>query len=111
MCCGRYDGAVQAEVQQVWCDATAGSFTLTIFGETTADIFVGDSAADVQARLQELTRLNNVNVTLGQGVNQACNDCAAYGCVNGFNVTFYDVEGASGNMPLMTANVQVRLGA
>lgn len=103
-----YDGLEQLEVQTVRCDATSGSFTLSLFGETTADIDVGDSDADIQARLQELTRLNSVNVSFPAGSgNAACADCADANCggYSGFNVTFYAVEGASGNLPPLAANV------
>ena len=101
-----YEGPAAAEVQTVRCDATGGSFTLSVFGETTADILAGASEADVQARLQELTRLNSVNVTFMAGAHAACADCAAARCDNGFNVTFLDVEGAAGNMPPLTADVR-----
>jgi hypothetical protein len=105
-----YDGLTQFEVQEVICDATAGSFTLSVFGETTADIFVADSEKDIQARLQELSRLNSVNVSFPSGVHQACADCAdnsgSGGCATGFNVTFQDVEGASGDMPVLKPDVK-----
>jgi len=105
-----FEGLEQYEVQNVRCDATSSTFTLSIFGETTADINVGDSDADIQARLQELTRLNNVNVSFpaGSSSHSACADCADANCegFHGFNVTFYDVEGASGNMPPLTADVK-----
>jgi hypothetical protein len=97
-----YDGASQLEVQQVRCDATGGSFTLTFLGETTADILATDSATEVQARLNELSRVNSVNVTFGSGVRNACADCGSgHGCDAGFNVTFQDVVGLAGDMPLL----------
>jgi len=102
----QYDGEVTSEVQAVRCDATSGTFTLSIFGETTADIGAGDSDQDIQARLQELTRLNSVNVSFPPGVHAACADCGSADCATGFNVTFLDVEGHSGDMPPLTADVK-----
>jgi hypothetical protein len=100
-----YNGETVNEIQSVKCDAAYGSFKLSFDGETTADINVDDSAEEVQARLQELSRLNNVNVTFPQGYNTACRDCGSSPCDHSFNVTFYDVEGAVGDMPMLVPDV------
>ena len=82
------------EVQQVFCDAAGGSFTLSIFGLTTGTIAFDDDAETVQARLQELSRINSVNVSFPTSQTQACNDCGNRTCngATGFLVTFEDVE-------------------
>jgi len=95
-----YNGLDHSEVQSVTCDATSGSFTLTIFDETTADIYYNDDASTVNARLQELSRLNHVNVSFEDGMTTVCNECTSASCPS-FNVTFLDVEGASGEMPML----------
>ncbi len=53
------------EVQQVYNNATAGTFTLTFSGQTTADIAYNASAAIVESSLEALSNITDVTVTGG----------------------------------------------
>jgi len=51
------------EVQQAYNNATAGTFTLTFSGQTTADIAYNASAAIVESSLEALSNITDVTVT------------------------------------------------
>ncbi len=51
------------EVQRAYNDATAGTFTLTFSGQTTADIAYNASAATVESALEALSTITDVTVT------------------------------------------------
>jgi hypothetical protein len=90
------------ELQQVVVNATAGTFTLSFEGQTTADIDHGASPAEVQAALEALSTIGSGNVSVSGG---------SAGTSSRYRVTFTedlggaDVEtltGAEGATPLTT---------
>lgn len=88
--------------QEVACDASGGTFTLTFDGAETDSIsFDADQAAVISA-LEELSTISEVNVTFLDGVLQACQ---AYPSPLGFNVTFLEATDLRGDIPLMTSNI------
>jgi len=64
-------------------DATAGTFTLTIGGNTTGNIDYDDSASDVQTAINALSNVSGVTVALNTGATQA-------GDAEGFTIAFAD---------------------
>lgn len=88
--------------QEVACDASAGTFTLTFDGAETDSINFDADEAAVKSALEELSSVSEVNVTFGSGVSQACQ---AYPSALGFNVTFVEVPEYRGDVPLMTSNI------
>jgi hypothetical protein len=81
----------QAEIQVLTIDATAGTYTLSFGGSTTAAINWNDTAATIQTRLQALASIGAGGITVA-------------GSVGGpFTLTF---AGALGNQPqaLITAD-------
>lgn len=95
--------------QYVSCDASSGTFTLIFNGAETDSINYDSDEAAVISALEELSTISEVNVTFADGVSQACQ---AYPDVLGFNVTFLEVPGFRGDVPLMTSvvdNLEVRL--
>lgn len=84
------------------CDASAGTFTLTFDGAETDTIEANADEASVISALEELATISKVNVTFASGVSQACQ---AYPSALGFNVTFVEVPGYRGDVPLMTSNI------
>ena len=56
------------EVQQVYNSATAGTFTLTFSGQTTAAIAYNASVATMESSLEALSNITDVNVT-GSGTS------------------------------------------
>lgn len=88
--------------QEVGCDASGGTFTLTFDGAETDSINHDADEAGVIYALEELSTISEVNVTFGVGVSQACQ---AYPSPLGFNVTFLEVPDYRGDVPLMTSNI------
>nr|AIG55740.1 secreted protein [Thraustotheca clavata] len=100
-----YTGPDAVEVQQVNCDASGGTFTLTFMGLTTAPISASEtSTSNIKAILQELLPLQQVSVAFVSSQTQACAPCASSGCTGGFTVAFNTVTGAAGAMPLLVGN-------
>lgn len=89
-------------MQEVACDASAGTFTLTFNGAETDSIEYDTDEAGVISALEEISTISVVNVTFGAGVSQACQ---AYPSAVGFNVTFLEVSDWRGDVPLMTSNI------
>lgn len=89
-------------VQEVACDASAGTFTLTFEGAETDSIDFDSDEAGVIAALEEISTISEVTVTFLDGVSQACQ---AYPSDLGFNVTFLEVPDFRGDVPLMTSNI------
>lgn len=88
--------------QEVSCDASAGTFTLTFNGAETDSIDFDADEAGVMSALEELSTISEVNVTFLSGVSQACQ---AFPSSLGFNVTFVEAVDYRGDVPLMTSNI------
>lgn len=88
--------------QEVSCDASAGTFTLTFDGAETDSISFDADEAEVISALEEISTISEVNVTFKAGVSQACQ---AYPSSLGFNVTFLEAVNYRGDVPLMTSNI------
>lgn len=84
------------------CDASGGTFTLTFDGAETDSIDFDADETHVIDALEELSTVSRVNVTFGPGVTRACQ---AFPSALGFNVTFIEVPGYRGDVPLMTSNI------
>lgn len=103
-----YNAVPANEVQQVSCDALStgtGFFSLNFLGETTARIAVTEtSVSAIEAVLEELTSIVDVQVSFFGGQTTACEPCPSTGCTSGFEVTFVSVNGVAGDMPKLTGN-------
>eukprot|EP00937_MAST-01D_sp_MAST-1D-sp2_P002943 g2943.t1 len=78
----------EREVQLLECKGTSGSFSLTYGLETTQEISVSATAADIKARLEALHAVGTVEVEFSSPSSTACHNAA-----NGTNVvrvTFND---------------------
>lgn len=93
---------IKNDEQEVSCDASAGTFTLTFDGAETDSIDYDADEAGVISALEELSTISEVNVTFLAGVSQACQ---AFPSPLGFNVTFLEVADYRGDVPLMTSNI------
>jgi len=101
-----FETAEVAEEQNIVCDASGGSFTISFNGKTTAPIAANEaSAAAIKDSLEELTSIHTVDVTFFGGWDRACQQCDATGCSGGFTVKFVSVTGALGDMRSMTTDV------
>lgn len=89
-------------MQEVSCDASGGTFTLTFDGAETDSIGYDSDEAGVISALEEISTITEVNVTFLDGVSQACQ---AYPSSLGFNVTFLEVPDYRGDVPIMTSNI------
>lgn len=88
---GATTGTVQNEIQTVDVGDTpaAGTFTLTLSGQTTASLSTGSTAAQIETALEALSNVESVTVTKGGNV---------------FTVEFVGIDG-SANQAQMTASV------
>lgn len=98
----RHDTYLFSGFQEVACDASAGTFTLSFDGAETDSIDFDSDEAGVISALEEISTVSDVNVTFLDGVSQACQ---AYPSNLGFNVTFLEVPDFRGDLPLMTSNI------
>lgn len=94
---GKYGpyGASPSEVQTVQVDGTAGDFTLTFDGETTAAIAFNATAAAMQTALEALSNVNPGDVTVTGGPGGA-------GGTTPYTVTFGG-QYVGVNVPQMTS--------
>jgi hypothetical protein len=97
------------EVQQVLCDATRGTFGLTL-GEETAYISYDDDATAIKEAIESLSSIDRVSVNINNGGSSACK---GYDGANAgdFSITFQSMLGISGDLPLMSAETSGLDGA
>ncbi|KAL3774885.1 hypothetical protein ACHAW5_007303 [Stephanodiscus triporus] len=89
------------EVQNIRCDASGGTFGLSLGGETAYLAHDADSN-DIKESLESLSAINHVTVDFNNGKESAC---APYDGTSAgdFSVTFHSLSGLSGDLPLMAA--------
>ena len=100
-----------AEVQNVTCDATGGTFTLTFNGYTTAPISFDASSGAITSALNALPNINVVTVHLVDHASKACTPGSSTTGLASFQVIFNSVVDMNGNLPLLTADTNHLQGA
>eukprot|EP00804_Cyclotella_cryptica_P021433 CCRYP_005783-RA/>CCRYP_005783-RA protein AED:0.00 eAED:0.00 QI:831/1/1/1/1/1/3/2372/6166 len=97
------------EVQRVLCDATGGTFGLSLGGET-AYISHDDDADGIKQALESLSIIYEVSVNFNAGGSMAC---APHDGINAgdFSITFQSLTGVSGDLPIMLAETSGLDGA
>ncbi len=97
-----YNGAGRiSEVQNVRCDASGGTFSLSLGGET-AYISHDADYQSIKESLQSLSAINEVSIAFNNGRDTAC--APFDGLSTGdFSVTFLSLSGMDGDLPQMTA--------
>ena len=88
---------VVKEIQRVKCTLTSGSYTLTLFGQTTPAIAYNANAATIKRTVEFVNVIGNVTVTIEHSSATACNPAQTTGV--GVLIQF-DTEG--GNLALAT---------
>mmetsp|Transcript_25263 Transcript_25263/g.52844 ORF Transcript_25263/g.52844 Transcript_25263/m.52844 type:complete len:1508 (+) Transcript_25263:155-4678(+) len=88
------------EVQNILCDATGGTFGLSLGGDT-AYISHDADANDIKESLESLTMIDEVSVAFNNGKTTACAPFDGL-AVGDFSVTFQSLSGMTGDLPLMT---------
>ena len=91
-------------MQDVLCDASGGTFTLTFDGAETDSISFNADEAEIEFLLEELSSISDVDVSFPSDVTQACQQSPAEGS-DGFKVTFVTVVNYRGDVPEMTSNI------
>lgn len=87
--------------QDVMCDASGGTFTLTFDGAETDSISFDADATEIESALQEISSISDVDVSFPTDVTQACQQSPT----DGFKVTFVDASNYKGDVPEMTSNI------
>ena len=114
-------GGIVPETQRVYCDATGGSFSLTLgvggFGggdhdaETTTAFFAFDADADaIKQSFESLDIIDSVSVSVDTSNGAAC---APYDGISAgsFTVTFHSLVGIAGDIPLLVPHTSALEGA
>jgi hypothetical protein len=98
-----------SEVQRVLCDATGGTFGLSLDGET-AYISHDYDANQIKEAIESLSLVDQVSISINNGVSTAC---AQYDGVNAgdFSITFLSLSGIAGDLPLMNVETSGLDGA
>ena len=97
------------EVQNVRCDATGGTFSLS-FGDEAAYISHDATASDIKEALESLPMINQVSVDFNLGSTTACVPFDGSNAGD-FSITFESLSGIAGDLPLMTAETSGLEGA
>ena len=97
------------EVQRVMCDATGGTFALTL-GDETAYIAHDADKNDIMDAFESMTMVDQVSIDFDGDTTTAC---APYDgdTAGSFTVTFQSLFGMAGNLPLMIAEMSGLEGA
>jgi len=104
-----FKGTSISEVQFVQCDATGGSFRLSLYGYVSPSILYSADASTVKAALEEIEIINSVSVTFVNGAVTACFANALHP-TGGFQVNFTSIVGHAGDIALMSAYTNNLLG-
>lgn len=105
-----YSGAGRiSEVQNIRCDASGGTFSLSL-GDETAYISHDADSQSIKDALQSLSVINEVAIAFNNGRETACApfDGSSAG---DFSVTFQSLTGIDGDLPQMTAETSGLEGA
>jgi len=105
-----YSGNGQVkEVQNVQCDATGGTFGLSLLGET-AYISYDANADGIKESLEALSMVDDVSIVFNNGKTSACApfDGSSAG---DFSITFESLTGVNGDLPQLTAETSGLDGA
>ena len=102
------NGAI-LEVQHVMCDATGGTFGLSL-GDDTVYIAHDADENDVKDAIESMTIINQVSISFN---GNAVTACAPYdgSSAGGFTVTFESLSGVAGDLPSMMAEMSGLEGA
>jgi len=97
------------EVQRIMCDATGGTFGLSLGGETTYIAHDADEN-DIKDAIESMTMINEVSIDFDGGTTTAC---APYdgSTAGSFTVTFQSLFGMAGDLPMMIAEMSGLEGA
>jgi hypothetical protein len=88
-------------VQNIHCDATGGTFGLSLGGETAYIAHDADSN-DIKESLESLSVINRVTVDFNNGKESACAPFDGTSAGD-FSITFHSLSAMSGDLPLMKA--------
>ncbi len=88
-------GATPSEIQQLTVSGTAGTFTLTFNGQTTAPLAFDASSSAVQAALEGLSSIGNGNVVVVSGATHVVMFTGARAGTNLAEITSAGAGGAS----------------
>lgn len=71
---GMEEAETQVEKYEVWRDATGGTFTLTVMGQTTGALPFDITASALETNLQALSNVDDVTVDVGDQGNRGSED-------------------------------------
>ena len=97
------------EVQRVMCDATGGTFGLSL-GDETAYIAYDADENEIKDAVESMTLINQVSIDFDGGVTTACTPYDG-STAGSFTVTFQSLFGIAGDLPLMVAEMSGLEGA
>ena len=105
-----YSGAGRiSEVQNIRCDASGGTFSLSLGGET-AYISHDADLNSIKDSLQSLSAINEVSIAFNNDRETACASFDG-SSAGDFSVTFLSLSGMDGDLPQMTAETSGLEGA
>ena len=99
-----YGGTPAVEEQTIECDADSGCFVLSLNGFSTICIDHDASRSEVRSALLDVDGVNTVSVSFEAGMSTICSPYAGSALPKA-TVTLTDVDGFSGDIPLLTVDV------